>query len=139
MATYAAAQAAQAGGGWDDAQGGPVSLGTGEPDGIDLAALLPDGLPSGRDAVREGYELGRGVDRAQSMFLVEKGVGSEREWRERARAEGVLCTCMNIGLATWSDTRDALGAIYEDALTRGVRPPDQIGRASCRERVSSPV
>lgn len=103
-----------------------MSVEAGEPDGIDLAALLPDALPSGRDAVRDGYELGRGVERARSMFLVEKGVSSEREWRERARAAGVLCTCMNIGLATWSDTRDALGAIYEDALRRGVRPPDRF-------------
>ena len=33
---------------------------------------------------------------------------------------------MNIGLATWADTRDALELIYEDALRRGVRPPDRF-------------
>jgi methylmalonyl-CoA mutase cobalamin-binding domain/chain len=33
---------------------------------------------------------------------------------------------MNIGLATWADTREALGEIYEDALSRGVRPPDRF-------------
>ena len=40
--------------------------------------------------------------------------------------EGIPCTCMNIGLATWADTREALENIYEDALSRGVRPPDRF-------------
>lgn len=93
---------------------------------LDLASLLPDGMPDGREAIRDGIRLGKAVDRGRSMFLREKAVGSEREWRERARSEGIMCTCMNIGLATWPDTRDALGAIYEDALSRGVRPPDRF-------------
>ena len=33
---------------------------------------------------------------------------------------------MNIGLATWDDTREAMSLIYEDALSRGVRPPDRF-------------
>jgi methylmalonyl-CoA mutase cobalamin-binding domain/chain len=33
---------------------------------------------------------------------------------------------MNIGLATWADTREALNLIHEDALRRGVRPPDRF-------------
>jgi len=33
---------------------------------------------------------------------------------------------MNVGLATWADTREALGLIHEDALSRGVRPPDRF-------------
>jgi methylmalonyl-CoA mutase cobalamin-binding domain/chain len=93
---------------------------------VDLRELLPDDLPDGRDAVRAGIELGRRVERAQSSFLADKQVGSEREWRERARAQGILCTCMNVGLSTWADTREALGLIYEDALSRGVRPPDRF-------------
>lgn len=93
---------------------------------LDLHALIPDTLPPGADIVREGLALGRGVERARSMFNEQHGVGSEREWRERARAEGTFCTCMNIGLATWADTREALGCIYEDALSRGIRPPDRF-------------
>ena len=93
---------------------------------LDLQALIPDALPPGADIVREGMALGRRVDRARSMFNEQNGVDSEREWRERARAEGFLCTCMNIGLATWADTREALGCIYEDALSRGTRPPDRF-------------
>ncbi|MGE5527311.1 MAG: cobalamin B12-binding domain-containing protein [Methanosarcina sp.] len=93
---------------------------------VDLSALLPADLPDGREAVEEGKELAKGIERQPSLFCEEKGVGSEREWRERGRREGFSCTCMNIGLATWADTREALGLIYEDALRRGVRPPDRF-------------
>ncbi|HET7122322.1 MAG TPA: cobalamin-dependent protein [Solirubrobacterales bacterium] len=93
---------------------------------VDLSALLPADLPDGREAVAEGRAMAAGVERERSLFCAENGVGSEREWRERARREGFSCTCMNIGLATWADTREALGLIYEDALRRGVRPPDRF-------------
>lgn len=93
---------------------------------VDLSALLPDDLPDGREVVAEGREMAKGIERARSAYCEEKGVGSEREWRERAREQGIACTCMNIGLATWADTREALGLIHEDALSRGVRPPDRF-------------
>jgi methylmalonyl-CoA mutase cobalamin-binding domain/chain len=93
---------------------------------VDLSALLPADLPDGREAVEEGKAMAPGVERGRSLFCEEKGVGSEREWHEKARTEGFACTCMNIGLATWPDTREALGLIYEDALSRGVRPPDRF-------------
>jgi methylmalonyl-CoA mutase cobalamin-binding domain/chain len=93
---------------------------------VDLSALLPPDLPDGREAVEEGKAMGRGIERARSSYCEEKGVGSEREWREKARDAGIPCTCMNIGLPTWAETREALGSIYEDALSRGVRPPDRF-------------
>ena len=93
---------------------------------VDLSALLPADLPDGREAVEEGKAMAKGLERGRSLFCEEKGVGSEREWREKARAGGIPCTCMNIGLNTWADTREALGQIYEDALRRGVRPPDRF-------------
>lgn len=93
---------------------------------VDLTALLPSDLPDGREVVEEGRALASEVERGRSLFCEEKGVGSEREWRERARSEGFTCTCMNIGLATWADTREGLALIYEDALSRGVRPPDRF-------------
>jgi methylmalonyl-CoA mutase cobalamin-binding domain/chain len=93
---------------------------------VDLSALLPPDLPDGREAVAEGKAMASGLERARSLYCEEKGVGSEREWREKAREEGVVCTCMNIGLPTWAETREALGSIYEDALSRGVRPPDRF-------------
>ena len=93
---------------------------------VDLTALLPADLPDGREAVAEGRSLAAGLERRRSLFCEANGVGSEREWRERARADGISCTCMNIGLATWADTREALNLIHEDALRRGVRPPDRF-------------
>jgi methylmalonyl-CoA mutase cobalamin-binding domain/chain len=93
---------------------------------VDLSALLPPDLLDGREAVEEGKAMAKGLERARSAYCEEKGVGSEREWRERAREQGIPCTCMNIGLATWADTREALGLIHEDALSRGVRPPDRF-------------
>src|SRR3954452_10465366 len=93
---------------------------------VDLTALLPPDLPDGREAVEEGKAQAQGIERARSSYCEEKGVGSEREWREKAREAGIVCTCMNIGLPTWAETREALGSIYEDALSRGVRPPDRF-------------
>jgi methylmalonyl-CoA mutase cobalamin-binding subunit len=93
---------------------------------VDLNALIPADLPDGREAVAEGVALGKTIEMGRSLYCEEKGVGSEREWRERAREQGIPCTCMNIGLATWAETRDALASIYEDALSRGVRPPDRF-------------
>jgi methylmalonyl-CoA mutase cobalamin-binding domain/chain len=93
---------------------------------VDLSALVPADLPDGREAVRSGRARAAGLERERSLFCETNGVGSEREWRERARAEGFTCSCMNIGLATWADTREALGQIYENALSRGVRPPDRF-------------
>ena len=93
---------------------------------VDLSALLPADLPDGKEAVEEGRLMVKGIEKGRSAYCEEKGVDSEREWRERARQEGIPCTCMNVGLATWDDTREALGLIYEDALRRGVRPPDRF-------------
>jgi methylmalonyl-CoA mutase cobalamin-binding subunit len=93
---------------------------------VSLAGLTPPDLPDGREAVAEGVTLGGTLERAPSLYLQEKGVGSERAWRERAAADGISSTCINIGLATWPDTREALGCIYEDSLRRGVRPPDRF-------------
>lgn len=97
-----------------------------ETGGVDFGALLPDGLPEGREVVEEGRGLGATLERATSLYCQDKGVTSEREWRERARAKGIPCTCMNIGLATWDETRDGLERVYEDALRRGLRPPDRF-------------
>ncbi len=96
------------------------------PADVDLSSLIPSDLPDGREAVHEGVELGQKLERAPSMYLEEKGFRSELEYRLHARENGIPCTCMNLGLATWPETREALSLIYEDALRRGVRPPDRF-------------
>jgi len=95
-------------------------------DTIDFSGLVPSELPDGTEVHREGIELGRGIERARSLFCEEQGVRSEREFRERSREQGRFTTSINIGLNTWADTREALGCIIEDAKSRGVAPPDQF-------------
>ena len=93
---------------------------------IDLGALLPPGLPSGTELVAEGRRLAREVELGSTLYLEQKGVRAEIEYRRRAAAEGIPCTTINLGLATWRETREALELIYEDAQRRGVRPPDRF-------------
>ena len=93
-------------------------------DAVNLADLIPSDLPDGREVVAEGVALGKTVDMGRSLYCEEKGVGSDREWREIARQKGIPLTRINIGLSNWDETRAGLENIYEDALSRGVRPPD---------------
>jgi len=93
---------------------------------VSLAGLAPPDLPDGREAVAEGQTIGNRLEIAPSLYLAERGFASERAWREHAAAAGISSTCINIGLATWPDTREALGCIYEDSLRRGIRPPDRF-------------
>ena len=93
---------------------------------LDFRGLVPEELPDGRAVLRDGIEHGRRIDRALSLFCETNGVRSEREYRERCRAEGQATTSINVGLNTWADTREALGCIIEDSRSRGVRPPDQF-------------
>ena len=93
---------------------------------VDIADLIPRDLPDGREIVAEGKALGQTVEMGLSLYCEEKGVTSERGWHEIAREKGIPCTCMNVGLSTWADTKTALENIYEDAKSRGVRPPDRF-------------
>jgi methylmalonyl-CoA mutase cobalamin-binding subunit len=93
-------------------------------DAVNLADLIPNDLPDGREVVAEGVALGKTVEMGRSLYCEEKGVGSDREWREIARQKGIPLTRINIGLSNWDETRIGLENIYEDALSRGVRPPD---------------
>jgi methylmalonyl-CoA mutase cobalamin-binding subunit len=93
-------------------------------DAVNLADLIPSDLPDGREVVAEGVALGKTVDMGRSLYCEAKGVGSDREWREIARQKGIPLTRINIGLSNWDETRAGLENIYEDALSRGVRPPD---------------
>lgn len=91
---------------------------------VNLAELIPGDMPDGREVVAEGIALGKTVELGRSLYCEEKGVGSDREWREIARQKGIPLTRINIGLSNWDETRIGLENIYEDALSRGVCPPD---------------
>ncbi len=93
---------------------------------VNLAELIPGDMPDGREVAAEGRALGETVEVGRTLYCKEKGVGSEREWREIAREKGIPCTCFSIGLNTWEETREGLVKLYQDALARGVRPPDRF-------------
>jgi hypothetical protein len=59
---------------------------------IDFRALVPADLPDGAEVLREGVEHGRRIERATSLFCQDRGVRSEREFRERGRAQGQFMT-----------------------------------------------
>ncbi len=91
---------------------------------VNLRDLIPSDLPDGREVVAEGVALGNTINMGRSLYCEEKGVGSDREAHEVAREKGIPLTRINIGLSSWDETRLGLENIYEDALSRGVRPPD---------------
>ncbi len=94
---------------------------------IDLGALLPSGLAPGAELIAEGRRLSREeVEMGTTLYLEEKGVRSEIEYRNRAATEGIPCTTVNVGMNTWRETKEALEYIYANALERGVRPPDRF-------------
>ena len=93
-------------------------------DAVNLRDLIPGDLPEGREVVAEGIALGNTIEMGRSLYCEEKGVGSDREAHEVAREKGIPLTRINIGLSNWDETRIGLENIYEDALSRGVRPPD---------------
>ncbi len=59
---------------------------------IDLSELIPKDLPDGREIVADGKALGKKVVIGESLYCKEKGVKSEREWREIAREKRIPCT-----------------------------------------------
>lgn len=93
---------------------------------LDLGSLLPPDLPATSELVAEARRLARSVEIGHTLYLAQKNVRSEIEYRRQAAQQRIPCTAMNIGLATWDDTRKALELIYEDALRRNVRPPDRF-------------
>ena len=57
---------------------------------VDIADLIPKDLPDGREVVAEGKALGETVEMGLSLYCEDKGVTSERGWREIAREKKVL-------------------------------------------------
>jgi methylmalonyl-CoA mutase cobalamin-binding subunit len=83
--------------------------------------LLPDDLPNGMDLVRAGRERARQIPRVQLRYARGRGVGSDREYKERCRDSGVLTTYINLGYKTWAETRDALQSLLAKGKTLGYR------------------
>lgn len=90
----------------------------------DVGELIPASVPRGVDLIAEGRRLGRSVTIGETAFLHRMELPSERAYRELGRETGQVFTACNIGMSSWRETADALRAIEDECLRRGVRPPD---------------
>ncbi len=88
---------------------------------VDLQQLIPTDLPDGRRLVAEAKERAKAIPVGRSRYAVEHGVASDREYKERCRADGTITTYINLGYKTWAETRDALNEIVAAGQRRGFR------------------
>ncbi|HUZ36016.1 MAG TPA: cobalamin-dependent protein [Streptosporangiaceae bacterium] len=80
-------------------------------DPFEPGTLLPDDLPNGMDLVRAGRERAERIPEVQLRYARERGVASDRAYKERCRDSGVLTTYINLGYKTWAETRDVLRSV----------------------------
>jgi len=95
-----------------------------EPTELSREALIPEAIPDWNTVLGEGRAAGQAVERDRTAFHRYRGVDSQHEWRMRCRAEGRPRTIMNIGLADWPQTREALAWIWAQFEHEGLPPPD---------------
>lgn len=77
----------------------------------DLEQLIPADLPDGRELVRAAKERAAGIPVGRARYVEMHGVKSDREYKERCRADGTITTYINLGYKTWDETRAALDEI----------------------------
>jgi methylmalonyl-CoA mutase cobalamin-binding subunit len=92
-----------------------------ESSALESGALLPDDLPSGMSLVRAGRERARQIPPSRLRYARERGVASDREYKERCRDAGELTTYINLGYKTWAETRDALQSLLAEGKRLGYR------------------
>ncbi len=88
---------------------------------VDLEQLIPSDLPDGRELVRQAKQRARAIPVGRSRYAEEKGVASDREYKERCRADGTITTYINLGYKTWAETRAALDEIVAASERRKFR------------------
>ena len=75
---------------------------------IDIETLIPRDLPNGMELVERGRQRARAIDVPIGRYPRLRNVGSDREYKERCRAEGKITTYINLGYKTWAETREAI-------------------------------
>jgi methylmalonyl-CoA mutase cobalamin-binding domain/chain len=92
----------------------------------DDGELVPRGLPNSADLVREGHERAKLITPAITRYAKQRGVKSERFYKERCRHEGKITYYINLGLKSWPETRDALNTVTAECRRRNL----QVDRVS---------
>jgi methylmalonyl-CoA mutase cobalamin-binding domain/chain len=80
--------------------------------------LVPRGLPSSDELIREGRDSAQRITPAITNYQRERGVTSERFYKERCREDRTITYYINLGLKTWPETREALNEITEECRRR---------------------
>ncbi len=81
---------------------------------------------------RRGWQRGRAIPAGSTRYQRRHGVQSEREYKERAKADGTITYYINLGLKTWPETRDALLEIEAACRHRGGLRVDRVSLTADR-------
>ncbi|MEZ5078023.1 MAG: hypothetical protein R2725_11350 [Solirubrobacterales bacterium] len=92
----------------------------------ELEHLIPAELADGRELVRGAKQRAASIPLGTSRYAEIHGVKSDREYKERCRADGTITTYINLGYKTWAETREAL----EEIVAAGERRNFRLDRVS---------
>jgi methylmalonyl-CoA mutase cobalamin-binding subunit len=75
--------------------------------------LVPTGLPTADELVERGHALARTFESGWSQYSRNRGVRSERYYKESTIGTGEITYYINLGLKSWPETRAALQEVLE--------------------------
>jgi methylmalonyl-CoA mutase cobalamin-binding subunit len=85
------------------------------------AELVPADLPDGSALAQRGRALAQALDTGWSRYCRNRGVRSEREYKEGAIGRGEITYYINLGLKSWPETREALGDVLAACRRLGLK------------------
>ncbi len=88
---------------------------------VELHQLIPSDIPDGRALVAAAKERAAAIPVGRSRYVRERGVASDRAYKEQCRDDGTITTYINLGYKTWEETGAALNEIVAAAGKRKFR------------------
>src|SRR5271166_825196 len=83
--------------------------------------LVPRGLPSGQEFVRRGRKIATSLTTGRTRYCRERGVRSERHYKEACATRDEITYYINLGLKSWPETRAGLEEILAACRDRDLR------------------
>jgi len=83
--------------------------------------LVPRGLPSGQEFVRRGRKIATSLTTGRTRYCRERGVRSERHYKEACATRDEITYYINLGLKSWPETRAALEEVLAACRERDLR------------------